>query len=351
MKSLGVYFGTFAPCHVGHFEQIIRAKRENDHALVIVSGYAGDRGDEHEMNLNHRVKAMRQLCAGDENVTVLKLDETHIPRYPKGWKLWLEKMADIISENMPYRTEDLEDLTFYVGEEEYIDPLKVFYTKSWKNVSTNVILVDRQVLKISGTNIRESALINWDYVTRPFRRFFVQNVLVIGAPDTGKSKLVQDLARRYSTSYSVEYKKDYQVEHQVHPDELDVKDFHAIGIGQFDINRKNIHSPATRKVFFADTDVMTAKVMTRLSDSNDASSRLYDVFDYYIQLQNWSLILLLPPADDVEYDNTVYKELRKEIENNDLMNLTHELSGTSYKDIYQEAHSLVDKMLADGKDN
>src|SRR5699024_2518224 len=201
------------------FEQIIRAKRENDHALIIVSGYDGDRGDEHEMNLNQRIKAMRLYSAGDENVTALKLDETYIPRYPTGWKLCLESRYEIISRNMPYPFEDMEELIFYVGEEEYIDPLKDFYTKSWKNVSTNVILVDRQVLKISGTNIRESALINWDYVTRPFRRFFVQNVLIIGAPETGKSKLVQDLARRYSTSYSVEYKKNYQIEHQVRADE------------------------------------------------------------------------------------------------------------------------------------
>ena len=40
MRDLGIYFGTFAPCHVGHFEQIVRAKRENKHAAVIISGYA-----------------------------------------------------------------------------------------------------------------------------------------------------------------------------------------------------------------------------------------------------------------------------------------------------------------------
>lgn len=351
MKRLGVYFGTFAPCHVGHFEQIIRAKRENDHALVIVSGYEGDRGDEYGMSLNHRVKAMRQLCAGDTNVTVLKLDETDIPRYPEGWESWLKMMADIITKNTPSSTENFEDLTFYVGEREYIGPLEDYYSKEWKSVETNVILVDREVLKISGTNIREAALINWDYVTRPFRRFFVQNVLVIGAPNTGRSILVQDLARRYSTSYSIEYKKEYLTMHQVRPDELDAKDFHAIGIGQFDLNRRNIHSPATRKVFFADTDVMNAKVLTKISASRETTKKLYDVFDYYIQLQNWSLVLMLPPSNDDEYGTTIYNELIDEIESNNLTNITHELKGASYKDIYQEAHSLVDNMLAEGKDN
>ncbi len=351
MKKLGVYFGTFAPCHVGHFEQIIRAKRENDHALVIVSGYTGDRGDQYHMSLNHRVKAMRQLCAGDENVTVLKLDETDIPRYPEGWKLWLEMLSDLILNQSPRHVSGFDALTFYVGEEEYIAPLEAYYSEEWKDVSTNVTLVDREVLRISGTNIREAALINWDYVTRPFRRFFVQNVLVLGAPGTGKSMLVKDLARRYSTSYSVEYKKEYLQAHRVSEDELDAKDFHAIGIGQFDMNRRNIHSPATRKVFFADTDVMTAKVMTQLSDSDEPSRRLYDVFDYYIGLQNWALILLLPPAEDDAYGETLYRALKQEIRDNDLGAISHELKGDSYRDIYQEAYALVSGMLAEGKDN
>ena len=90
MRDLGVYFGTFAPCHVGHFEQIIRAKRENRHAVVILSGYQGDRGEKIGMNLEHRSRAMRQLLKNDTNVTVLQLDETDIPRYPAGGNLGLK---------------------------------------------------------------------------------------------------------------------------------------------------------------------------------------------------------------------------------------------------------------------
>ena len=38
-KHIGVFFGTFAPAHLGHYQNIIQAKRETDGCLVIVSGY------------------------------------------------------------------------------------------------------------------------------------------------------------------------------------------------------------------------------------------------------------------------------------------------------------------------
>lgn len=351
MKDLGIYFGTFAPCHVGHFEQIIRAKRENRHALIIVSGYKGDRGDSFGMGLEHRVKAMRQLLKNDENCTVMKLDETHIPRYPAGWTPWLEILSSCISSSLSLLPYKAETISFYVGEEEYIEPLQTFFNNEWQSVHTSVTLVDRQELKISATNIRNDALLNWDYVTRPFRRFFVQNVLIAGPAKSGKSSLVKDLARRYSTSHSIEYRKEYFKQHQVF-DSLDVKDFHAIGIGQFELNRQNIHSPATRKAFFADTDVMTTKAHTKIHEQNREFEQLNKVFDYYIKLQNWALIILLPPNEDCsEKDKRVHEVLIKEINAQGLNDITYQLNGHSYRDIYQEAHKLVDEVLKDGKDN
>lgn len=351
MRDLGIYFGTFAPCHVGHFEQIIRAKRDNRHALVIVSGYTGDRGDEYGMNLEHRTKAMRQLLKADDNVTIIKLDETDIPRYPDGWAPWLSMLESCISSAVSELDIQVKSAVYYVGEQEYIKPLESFFKDRWPETDTCVTLVDRQELKISGTNIRNDALLNWDYVTRPFRRFFVQNVLVIGTPKSGKSVLVKDLARRYSTSHSIEYRKEYFEKHQIE-DILNAKDFHAMGIGQFELNRQNIHSPATRKVFFADTDVMTTKIHTKLHDEHNDFHQLYDVFDYYITLQNWALILVMPLSDTADDKNhKLYTSLLEEIHRQGLDDITHRLSGESYRDIYQEAHALVDNILKDGKDN
>lgn len=350
MRDLGVYFGTFAPCHVGHFEQIIRAKRENRHAVVILSGYQGDRGEKIGINLEHRSRAMRQLLKNDTNVTVLQLDETDIPRYPAGWEPWLEMLQSLIDQAIATLNFDVKKVTFYMGEKEYVEPLKNHFEAVYTNADVLMTMVDRKILGISGTEIRETPILNWDYVTRPFRRFFVQNVLITGAPNSGKSILAEDLARRYSTSYSVEYVKDYLKEHQLVASDLDARDFHAIGIGQFELNRKHIHSNATRKIFFADTDVLYTKVYNTLGQHDDKED-INQIFEHYIRLQTWSLILVIPPSKNAEKkDKVFYEQLIKELEQHELMDKVVFLEG-NHQENYSRAHALCDELLDEGKDN
>ena len=350
MRNLGIYFGTFAPCHVGHFEQIVRAKRENRHAVVIISGYDGDRGDSIGMNLEHRVRAMRQLLRNDSNVSILELDETDIPRYPAGWQPWLEILESLIRQTIDSLDFDVKRTTFYMGEIEYLEPLESYFTEKWPHIDIHMTMVDRKVLGISGTEIREMPILNWDYVTRPFRRFFVQNVLVTGSPNSGKSMIIEDLARRYSTSYSIEYAEEYFEEHQLMSPDLDAKDFHAIGIGQFELNRRHIHSNATRKVFFADTDVLYSKVHNMLAE-HDGRDYVNQIFEHYIHLQSWSLILIMPPADDAsDYDKQFYSLLLRQLDRYDLMRNAVVLDDT-YLHNYNRAHALIDEILEKGKDN
>lgn len=350
MRDLGIYFGTFAPCHVGHFEQIVRAKRENRHAAVIISGYDGDRGDSIGMNLEHRTRAMRQLLRNDSNISIIELNETDIPRYPAGWQPWLEMLGSLIRQTKDSLDFDVESATFYMGESEYLEPLESYFTGEWPHIDIRMTMVDRKILGISGTEIRETPVLNWDYVTRPFRRFFVQNVLITGAPDSGKSMLAEDLARRYSTSYSIEYAKEYFDEHQLKSPDLDAKDFHSIGIGQFELNRRHIHSNATRKVFFADTDVLYSKVHNMLAGHRE-QEYVNQIFDHYIKLQTWSLILIMPPAADAsDCDREFYSLLLQQLKHYNLMENAVILNST-YLDNYNRAHALIDKILEDGKDN
>ncbi len=345
MNSLGIYFGTFAPCHVGHFEQIVRAKRENDRAVVIVSGYDGDRGDLAGMSLNNRVKAMRELLKDDPTVSVRMLDETNIPKYPAGWAPWLNLLRERVEET--FDISDVNRMTFYVGETEYMEPLDSYFKAHWAQSEIVITRVDRRVTGISGTSIRENPLYNWDFVTRPFRRFFVKNVLIIGGAGTGKTALTRDLARRYSTSYSLEYLPDFLKERLVEEQELDIKDFHEIGIGQYEHNRYHIHSPGTRKVFFADTDVMMTKLFAESHLDEEDFNQLVPVFDFYISLQTWALIIVLPPTEE----DSSYERMLDELSRQQLTHSVVTLEGLNYQEIYEAAHQLVDALLADGRDN
>lgn len=350
MRDLGIYFGTFAPCHVGHFEQIVRAKRENRHAVVIISGYKGDRGDSIGMNLEHRARAMRQLLKNDSNISILQLDESNIPRYPDGWQPWLEMLERLIVQSKDALDFDVKRVTFYMGESDYVEPLESYFNTAWPNIDIRMTMVDRKILGISGTEIRETPILNWDYVTRPFRRFFVQNVLITGAPNSGKSMLTEDLARRYSTSFSIEYAGKYFEEHQLKTPDLDAKDFHAIGIGQFELNRKHIHSNATRKVFFADTDVLYSKVHNMFA-LHEEKEYVNQIFEHYIRLQTWSLIFIMPPKQDSsEYDVTFYELLIDQLKHYNLIDQTVILDDT-YQNNYLKAHALIDEILEEGKDN
>ena len=115
-EHIGVVFGTFAPAHLGHYQNIIQAKRETDGCLVIVSGYNGDRGDLIGLDLYKRFRYMRELFAEEENVFFTMLDENEISRYPDGWNDWLNSANNLINSSCrnPHRL-----ITWYVGEKEY----------------------------------------------------------------------------------------------------------------------------------------------------------------------------------------------------------------------------------------
>ncbi|MFP3359746.1 hypothetical protein R0K17_20710, partial [Planococcus sp. SIMBA_143] len=79
------------------------------------------------MTLDNRVKSMRRLLGPDDNVTILKLDETHIPRYPHGWDPWLKMLAETSLLGIDALPFSVGEMTYYVGEEESTDPLQDFF--------------------------------------------------------------------------------------------------------------------------------------------------------------------------------------------------------------------------------
>lgn len=293
-QHIGIVFGTFAPMHVGHVDLITKAKRQTDQVLVLVSGSNNetDRGTRASLSLNRRFRYVREVFYDDELVLVDKLDEAGMPAYPQGWQPWVERVKELIVSN----TEAPEQITFFVGEAEYVNQLNHYYPEA------RVELIERSIINISATEIRNRPMENWRFITKPFRRHFTRKVLVVGSASGGKTTLVKDLARTYNAPCSLEYAREYQEKYNVRDDELDTNDYIHLLTDQYAQTADMIDKGQHSGLVFADTNSTVTKVYIDYYLKDTISQKEFDMLDRLYQVtqarEKWDLIFLILPKSD-----------------------------------------------------
>ncbi|WP_304126637.1 AAA family ATPase [Gemella sanguinis] len=322
-KKLAVVFGTFAPMHIGHVDLITRAKRENDAALVFVSGTntEEDRGTRVGLYLKRRFRYVREVFHDDELVVVDKLDEEGIISEQN----WFEILHKLIKENTDYQ---FEKITFYIGEEKYQKPLLSYFEnvfndeyllgKSDTESSDSIIkkevgikIIDKSIIPVSSAEILKKPLAHWRYITKPFRRHFTKKVLVVGSASGGKTTLIKDLGRIFNAPVSLEYARYYQGVHNVRDDELDTNDYIRLFAYQNHQTSNIIDSGSHPGIVFVDTNatVTMAYVDYYLKDviSEEEYQALNLSYKVAVSKEKWDLIVLIPPKS--AYVNDGFRDM------------------------------------------
>lgn len=326
-KKLAVVFGTFAPMHIGHVDLITRAKRENDAALVFVSGTntEEDRGTRVGLHLKRRFRYVREVFHDDELVVVDKLDEEGIISEQNGLENWFEILHELIKENTDYQ---FEKITFYIGEEKYQKPLLSYFEnvfnyeylleKSDTESADSIIkkevaikIIDKSIIPVSSTEILKKPLAHWRYITKPFRRHFTKKVLVVGSASGGKTTLIKDLGRIFNAPVSLEYARYYQEVHNVRDDELDTNDYIRLFAYQNHQTSNIIDSGSHSGIVFVDTNatVTMAYVDYYLKDviSEEEYQALNLSYKVAVSKEKWDLIVLIPPKS--AYVNDGFRDM------------------------------------------
>lgn len=302
-RKIGVVFGTFAPLHVGHQQEIYKAAAENGEAIVIVSGYDGDRGDKIGLGLQRRYRYLREAFKDEPDIHVSCINENSIPKYVdaenNGWPEWARLFVDTVRATIHIGYDENVEYRVYTGDAEYLPWFDTLLPKlSNRNESWAVVKLDRSRIPVSATMIREDPMKHWSLINRVFRRFFTKKVLVVGAASGGKSTLVRRLARSINAPFSEEYARTYEIEHSLKDEDLTVADYVSFFEGQDRVNCDEVKNPSNQGIVFFDTDAIVTKTYASRYLPEDSRPDWEPVAELYIKREDPDLILVIPPATD-----------------------------------------------------
>lgn len=305
--KIGVAFGGYCPLHQGHMDVIMRAKKENERTFVFVCGYDGEPRGGNDIPLDIRYRIIKNFLE-DDLVKVERINDTELgideSMSDHNWSIWLSFVWHTLYKNGICSR---DNVTFYVGEESYREPILKFAN------FFKCIVFKRSENPISGTLCRKEPLKHWSQITAPFRSYYSHNILIAGTASEGKTTLCQDLGRYFGLPYSYEKGRDlYQF--KTVDSEFNAKDFIHNLYEQHKYNQELISSPQNPGVFVSDTDnVVTLMYAKAYSERKGFALKpedyqlLYSIAKVYNETEKWDKVFLTSPhARDIVDDGQRY---------------------------------------------
>ena len=276
-STRGLTLGKFAPLHRGHQHLIDTALAEVDALVVIIYDAPETTG----IPLNVRAGWLRRL-------------------YPQ--------VEVIEAWDGPTDVGDTPEIR-QAHERYVIERLKVrgvthFYSSEFygEHMSRALGAMDRRVdparvaVPISGTQVRADPFVARTFIHPLVYRDLVGNIVLLGAPSTGKTTLSARLAETYGTVWMPEYGREYWEQHQV---ERRLSMAQLVELAEGHLLREESLLPHANRYLFTDTNAITT-AMFSLAYHGAVAPRLAELA---LQAQSrYDLVIVCDSA--IPYDDT-----------------------------------------------
>ncbi|MDV7137761.1 AAA family ATPase [Maribacter sp. TH_r10] len=238
MKT-GLTLGKFAPLHKGHQLMIETAIDEMDMVIVVVYDDPIT-----TIPLKTRADWIRQLYP---DITVIEghkapTDSGYTPEVMKIQEDYIKALLKNIS------------VTHFYSSEPYGEHVSLALGAVDRRVD-----VKREQIPISATKIRNNPLQNRPFIHSIVYKDLITNVVLLGAPSTGKSTLSEVLAQHYDTQFMPEYGREYWEKHQVNR-RLTMLQLQEIAMGH--LAREDEYIQKSNRYLFTDTNALTTRLFS-----------------------------------------------------------------------------------------
>jgi NadR type nicotinamide-nucleotide adenylyltransferase len=265
MPTRGLTLGRYAPLHRGHQLVIEAALREMDEVVVVIY----DRPGRTPVPLHVRAEWIRRLYP---RVMVIEVSDGpagvgNAPEIGRQQEEFILNGLGISGITHLYSSErDGDRVSAALGAvNRLVDP-------------------DRSVVPISSSAIRGDPWRYRRYIDPVVYRDLITNVVLLGAPATGKTTLAERLATEYHTAWMPEYGREYwernQVDRRLSPHQL-------VELAEIHLEREERMLNDADGFLFTDTNAITTwmfslyyhgMALQRLSDLADEAVTRYDIF-------------------------------------------------------------------------
>lgn len=283
--KIGMYGGSFDPLHIGHIDMIIRAASQCEKLYVVLS-YSRERDN---VAMEYRYRWIKNSFRHLDNIEIILLEDNATTKEEYDTDNYWEKGRDYILEQIGSNIDVVYCGSDYIGSNRY---------ESLYNCK--VIYVDRDIIPVSSTKIRSNPFKYWDYIPNICKPYYTKKILFVGGESTGKSTIVQNLARAYNTNYLEEVGREV-CDYAGSEDLMIANDFYEILLKHKTKEMELINQ--SNKLFFIDTDALTTKFFAQfLLDGEKQNAE--GLANAITKINDFDLIFFLEPTVAFVQDGT-----------------------------------------------